>query len=408
VLTLQKAGPPGVEVIMDDPYQWQRNAITTPADNSYIWTAQGSYPVTYSCTITNFPDIANHLGFEAHMYIVNSDTSNNALDGATDWDSPDIFIFRMENIANGVMAQIQWKTNYPGANATNIPVVVFGPSAIGTWSVTFTDPTNGTLSGPGISPTNFTLPDTAVLNNFSPSASYVQFGMFKNDGANDGHNMRSYGTFSRVQISGGTASLDDSFNGATLTNNYAWRTTSASAIQHIPPGTQWVVDWTLPATAFNLESAPAITGPWNPANFTRIYQGAGSMHAIIPHLASSATYFRTVIHPFIKLQVLLPGETAAPNTVSGKTGTPTDQVPGLPFNITVNAVDQNWNVVPATDTVAITSNDSTATLPANAALYNGSATFSVSLNSLGSFTITATDVTDGTKTPSTSSSVTVQ
>src|SRR6185369_13676329 len=45
---------------------------------------------------------------------------------------------------------------------------------------------------------------------------------------------------------------------------------------------------------------------------------------------------------FSKLQLLVPGETAAPGTASGKTGTPNPQAAGTPFNVTVNAVDATW------------------------------------------------------------------
>jgi hypothetical protein len=406
VLTLEKSGPSGVEIIMDDKSdQWQRNAIVTPAGNNYIWTGQGGYPVTYSCTITNFPDQVAHPGFEAHMYIVNGDTagSGDANGGAPDYVSPDVFLFRVENITGGVRAQIQWKTNDANANSPNVPALVTAPSAIGTWSVTFSDATHGTMSGPGMSPTNFTLPDDAVLNNFTPASSFVQFGMFKNDGANDGHNNGANGTFSRAQITAPNFSIDDSFTGPTLSSSNAWRVTSASAVQHIPPGSQWLVDWTLPATAFNLESATKITGPWAPAVATRTYQGSGSMHALIPFSSANETYFRTVKRPFVKLQVLMPGETNAPNTLTGKTGTPIDQAVGLPFNITVNSVDQYWNVIPSSDTVTITSSDTLATLPTDAALFNGTRIFSVTLGTAGISTITATDVTDGTKTAGTGS-----
>jgi len=40
---------------------------------------------------------------------------------------------------------------------------------------------------------------------------------------------------------------------------------------------------------------------------------------------------------FAKLQVLVPGESAAPGTVNGKTGTPTAQTAGTAFTVTVNA-----------------------------------------------------------------------
>ena len=111
--------------------------------------------------------------------------------------------------------------------------------------------------------------------------------------------------------------------------------------------------------------------------------------------------------PFTKLQVLVPGETAAPGTASGKTGTPSTEGVGTPFTVVVNAVDANWNVVSSTHTVGITSSDPAATLPSRAALVAGTKTFSVTLNTVGSRTVTATDISDGTKTASTSAAITV-
>ncbi|MEI2420957.1 hypothetical protein V6O07_11850, partial [Arthrospira platensis SPKY2] len=81
---------------------------------------------------------------------------------------------------------------------------------------------------------------------------------------------------------------------------------------------------------------------------------------------------------FTKLQLLVPGETAAPGTSTGKTDTPNAQTAGTSFNVTVNAVDAHWNLVnTVTDTVGITSSDANAQLPANAALTAGTGSFSV-------------------------------
>lgn len=109
-----------------------------------------------------------------------------------------------------------------------------------------------------------------------------------------------------------------------------------------------------------------------------------------------------------KVQVLLPGETAAPGTVSGKTGTATDEVAGTGITATVNAVDANWNVVSsATQTITITSSDGAATLPSNAALVSGTKDFSVTLKTAGAQTITATVASGTSLTAGTSASVTV-
>src|SRR5207247_9364463 len=89
------------------------------------------------------------------------------------------------------------------------------------------------------------------------------------------------------------------------------------------------------------------------------------------------------------------GETAAPGTASGKSGTPAEQTAGTAFAVTVNAVDANWNLVNTNDTVAITSSDANAALPSNAPLVNGSRSFNVTLKTAGSATVTASDATHG-------------
>jgi len=54
-------------------------------------------------------------------------------------------------------------------------------------------------------------------------------------------------------------------------------------------------------------------------------------------------------------------------TATGTSGAPSAQTAGAAFNVTIRATDAVWNLISTNDTVAITSSDSTATLPANAA-----------------------------------------
>jgi autotransporter-associated beta strand protein len=111
---------------------------------------------------------------------------------------------------------------------------------------------------------------------------------------------------------------------------------------------------------------------------------------------------------FVKLQLLVPGEVSAPNTLAGKTGTPLGVHSGDGFPVRVNAVDSLWNLVPtATDTVHFTSSDlaTYVSLPANTPLTGGTLTTNVVLITLPSETITVTDVTDGTKSASVSGTV---
>jgi uncharacterized repeat protein (TIGR01451 family) len=65
---------------------------------------------------------------------------------------------------------------------------------------------------------------------------------------------------------------------------------------------------------------------------------------------------------------------------------------GIPFNVTVTARDVANNPATGyTGTVHFTSTDGTAVLPSDSTLTNGTGTFSVTLNSAGNHTVTATD-----------------
>src|SRR5437879_9589683 len=140
----------------------------------------------------------------------------------------------------------------------------------------------------------------------------------------------------------------------------------------------------------------ALSGGTQTFSITFITAGSQTLTAsdiTNPSIQQSTTPSLTVnAGTFTKLQLLVPGEVAAPGTATGKTSTPTSQTAGTAFNVTVNAVDANWNVVNTNDTVAITSSDVNATLPANAALVNGSQSLIVTLKTAGSVTITASDV----------------
>src|SRR5206468_4420948 len=112
---------------------------------------------------------------------------------------------------------------------------------------------------------------------------------------------------------------------------------------------------------------------------------------------------------FVKLQLLAPGETAAPGTAAGKLGAPVAQTAGTAFTVTARAVDANWNLLTnVTDTVGIASSDSNAAVPGNAALVSGTKTFSVTLKTAGTATLTASDITYPSIQQSTSPSITVR
>ena len=123
----------------------------------------------------------------------------------------------------------------------------------------------------------------------------------------------------------------------------------------------------------------------------------------------NAAYFRLIKRAYTQLQVLLPGETNAPDSPTGKTGTPTAVNPGDLVTVTVNACDPTWHIVNVSgNTITMNTDDPNAILPNDAALASGTVQGVFQFNTSGSWHVTATDVTDGSKTPGTSSALVVQ
>ena len=100
---------------------------------------------------------------------------------------------------------------------------------------------------------------------------------------------------------------------------------------------------------------------------------------------------------YTRVQLLVPGEIAAAGTATGKSGSPTAQIAGTAFTVRVNAVDAFWNIInTVSNTVDIYSSDAGAVLPANASLVAGTNTFNITLNTVGTQSITAEDFVDAT------------
>ncbi len=114
------------------------------------------------------------------------------------------------------------------------------------------------------------------------------------------------------------------------------------------------VSWTF--NTANTTPGWQLTADDGPAAFT------GYTSTSIPVAPGAAT----------QLQVLLPGETAAPGTPTGKTGTPSPWVAGVISTVAVNVVDANWNIVPtASLSVRLNNNTDVNSSPSTLPLSNG-------------------------------------
>jgi hypothetical protein len=393
-----------------------RNSVYTPITTgrgvSWVGVATPANPVTYSMTIAQYPDSAQYPGIQSHIFL-SSDIANGA--GAPEWNSTNAIFFQVVNNANGSgFATFMIKTNAPGTDGRpgwGDPPQIFGTgnlatlgsaSVTGTWSITFTSDTDVTVTAPDNTFTNFSLPAE-----YPPYFQYVfaSFGIQQNNNAYGGQHV----IFSHVGISA-PYNINDSFTAPVPDASFSLAGPQYGA-QIVPPGSAWYAKWLLPASGFDLELSPDLANWTQPASTNSwefdVYGWFPLAQTDLP--GATQNFFRMVKPDTGQLQVLLPGESNAPNTPTGKTGTPAPQTLYNTFDLTINRCDATWHIVPSSDTVAITSSDTLAALPPDTALVNGTATISgtFSFNSSGTWTITATDVTTNTVAAGTSSPITI-
>jgi hypothetical protein len=386
---------------------------------SYPWEGNSSSgsPVTYSMTISSVPNPAIYPSWEANIFLAPNDSFSNPENNGTD-----VGWLQILDDTNGTAtATMHWKTNsafdyamlyntqYGGAGGTNNVLgagllgALSAPSMVGTWSISFTGDTNLTVNGPGGVSTNLTIPESwlqvwdADAGGVGPVA-YAYFGDDSFTSTNQGLMW-----LSSVSISGGISddAITNTFTAALDTT--AWGAADNTTVVTSP---SLLVSWTAPGAYYTLEATTNLESPvtWeaitnNPAVPITSYEVFTNIHAIIAVTdlpSTNCTFFALNRSVAVALQVLMPGETNAPGTATGKIGTPTPQTVGNTFNVTVNAVDFSGNIMTGcSDPVSITSSDPASTTGPQT-LVGGSVTFPFTFGTSGLQTITATDSIDVT------------
>jgi hypothetical protein len=173
------------------------------------------------------------------------------------------------------------------------------------------------------------------------------------------------------------------------------------------------LSWTKPDVGFSpVIRSNLVSGIWSDLNLTDLFSNGGRRYVKVPKSATpwpAPAFFGLVNRVFTKLQVLLPGESNAPDTASGKTGTPTPVNPSDLVTVTINAVDASFHIVNvSSDNIHLTSSDGSDIMPLDAALANGTLQQTLQVGTSGNRTFTATDTSNIAITAGTSSSLTVQ
>jgi hypothetical protein len=282
---------------------------------------------------------------------------------------------------------------------------------VGTWTLTFVNDTNITMTTPSGNSTNFTMPEGAAQMFADPAQIY--FGAQANNSAGIGQDS----ILSEVKITGTANPLDDVFatDSSLDTNTWSVNAVDSQGIVLVPASSAYWLTWTVPDTGFSIITSTNLgsSANWNDLTGVTPFQLGALKWTLLDATnlpGQNAGFFALIKRSFTQLQVLLPGETNAPGTSTGKIGTP-DQVSlgaGGLETVTINACDSTWHIVNVSgDSISVASTDGSGINPNPSPLAGGTVQEMVEFGSEGSFTITAQDESNTNIPSATSSSVTV-
>ncbi len=241
-------------------------------DGNQSWIG-GGYPVQYSFTIIG--DDGQDVNFQTQIFLVPVNTIpggpsgtgagsgeyNNGYVEYQAWNNLWLQIIGTTGSPT-VTANVSWKTNSTNANPNITALSITNSTILGTWTLAFSSPSQGTLTAPGASPVSFTIADPNVSTDFAnPMVAY--FGVEANATSAEG----LYHDYSQISITGVQDGPEvDNFAADTSLNTSLWQINPNSASSSIllvtPSTTPYWVDWTLPATGYGLGVSPVV----NPAN----------------------------------------------------------------------------------------------------------------------------------------------
>jgi hypothetical protein len=287
-LTLTRNPAPGLKLYASHPTEgFQRqNVVYAPSEdlNNQLWWQNQPDPLTYSVTWADFPDKNTYAGFQGHIMLV-TDTTGTAW---PDWTDANVVMVEFQYVntpgpdgTNGTsddvvlaQARLLHKVNEPNnnamlyrtpADATNGPVGVLGQlraaSMLGTWSISFRNNTNVTLTASDGATAEFVIPpEDAVLYEPTGKGVTASFGVEPNSVSRIGLSA----VISRIKIVKGSAVVvDDDFRTSELSaDKWVVRAQEPGGVFPIPADVVYLVNWPLPDTGFTLRTAPSLAGSW--------------------------------------------------------------------------------------------------------------------------------------------------
>lgn len=267
--------------------QYQRQNVYTRNGTGYSWVGTG-VPVTYALTVADYPSGANN-GFQSHLMLVPGSGLPD-WESSPDWNEPNLIFLDIGNGADGTgYASLRYKTNLPNgntmvynANPDNGPVgtiaSVGSPTPNGTWSITFNNDTDVTLTAPNGATAAASLPAAAAA--LFAGSMHVYAGVQPNRLDNIGQSL----TIKRLRITGVPNPIDETFTSPGVLGSETWNVAAGDRAGLIPvnPEAVFWLSWALPDNGWVLNWAEDLDNNfWNGATFTAASNISGRRQTLV-------------------------------------------------------------------------------------------------------------------------------
>ena len=245
-------------------------------DNNQSWLGSTpANPTTYKISIANFPPTPNTA---LHMQFVPTSTINPFVvfgsANAMDWT--------VQRGASGFFSQsVGWKTNSPNnsnGGTTNMAVNAATNSSttgVGTWTLTFTNDTDGTLTAPDGSTNSFSLPPDMVALFANPVVLCIGTTPGSPAGFGEFFDLSRITITNSVQVDDDDFTQDDVFNTSLWTSAFSLddvKSGNAGSVFQVSTNTPFWVTWSGSDVNFQLATTASLTNQW----FTPAYFGSGT------------------------------------------------------------------------------------------------------------------------------------
>jgi hypothetical protein len=264
---------PGLRIFaQDSTAPWNQEGFgTVNLNQSWVGIATPANPVSYSVTIASFDTVDNYALYAQFVQNGNPGDPFGVYNGAN------ALAWTIQKGAGGFSTRIDWKTNAPAAGQNNnaLPVVsTTSTNGRGTWTLTFTNDTDGTVSAPDGTTASFTLPPEVPPYFANPCI--IDFGTAPNNAAGYGQ----WIDISKVAISNVVDGTQyDDFTQNEVLNTSLWN--PAFSLNNNPPSviqvstnTSFWMNWTTPDDGFGLGTKADLGDP-NVPWYTPGYYGNG-------------------------------------------------------------------------------------------------------------------------------------